>query len=292
MKMATTSAFAFLSIFNLLLFSTFSALALDIGIGIGIGGNGKTPPPSESPDCNTPPPSPPPPLPPPPPPPTLPPPPPMPKPPRKQPPSTSPTKPPALRFESERIRIAYFVIKDYKSRIENDPLQVKKTWVGTDVCNYKGFNCDVVPNYGKQRGVSGLSFNNFNFSGRRLSLDGLVEKLPDLTFFHANSNFFFSTIPKLISTVNFFYELDLSNNKFTGPFPSEVLGAVNLTFLDIRFNNYYGPIRSELFDMDIITAIFLNNNKFNQDIPANLGNTPARYHIPQTFVFFLLKPDI
>ncbi|KAG6571957.1 hypothetical protein SDJN03_28685, partial [Cucurbita argyrosperma subsp. sororia] len=277
--MAKISAFASLSIFNLLLFSSFSALALDIGIGIGIGGGSNSPPPSTSPDCNTsppPPPSPPPPRPPSPPPPL----PSKPAPatsPKRRSPKRSPAKLPTLRFESKRIKIAYRVIQNYKSRIENDPLNVTGTWNGTDVCSYKGFRCDKYPDAENKRAVSGLSFNNFNFSGSKLTLDGLADKLSDIAYFHANSNFFFGTIPKLIAMVKFLYELDLSNNKFKGSFPNEVLGAVNLTFLDLRFNYYCGPVNPRLFDMDIIAAIFLNNNKFNQSIPANLGNTPARY---------------
>ncbi|CAK9315783.1 unnamed protein product [Citrullus colocynthis] len=232
------------------------------------------PPPSPpSPSPSPPPLPPPPPSPPPPycatpsPPPPLPPSPPPPPPPHPPPP---PPPPPS------RTKIALKAINNFRQRIEFDPNNVTDTWKGPDPCKYKGFICDTVPDY-KSEAVAGVSFNNFEFGGSKLILNGFIDQLPDITFFHANSNNFTGTVPELISDLRFFYELDLSNNIFTGEFPKQVLRATNLTFLDIRFNSFRGPVPEKLFDMDIISAIFLNNNKFNHYIPANLGNTPARY---------------
>ncbi|XP_022927712.1 uncharacterized protein At4g06744-like [Cucurbita moschata] len=215
-----------------------------------------TPPPPPLPYCATPPPPPPPP-----------------------PPLVCPTPsppPPPPPFRSPRIKIAYNAIKNLRPRIEDDPNKITKTWEGRDVCSYKGFICDKVPDFNTDA-VAGVSFNNFRFGGSNLTLNGFIDQLPDITFFHANSNNFTGRVPDLSYNLRFFYELDLSNNKFVGGFPDQVLGATNLTFFDIRFNEFYGPVPAKLFDMDIITAIFLNNNKFNGDIPANLGNTPAKY---------------
>lgn len=63
----------------------------------------------------------------------------------------------------------------------------------------------------------------------------------------------------------------------SGGFPTNVLGASELTFLDLRYNNYCGPIPEQIFDMDIISAIYINNNQFSSNIPHNLGKTPAKY---------------
>ncbi|KAA0031320.1 leucine-rich repeat family protein [Cucumis melo var. makuwa] len=161
-------------------------------------------------------------------------------------------------------------------RVEVDPKKKLKTWKGPDVCKYEGIGCDKVPDL-NTKAASGVSLNGYGWSGSKLTLNGFIDQLPDIAYFHANSNNFTGTIPELISDLRFFYELDLSNNKFSGDFPKQVLGATKLTFLDIRFNTFSGPVPEKLFDMDILTAIFLNNNKFNHYIPANLGNTPARY---------------
>ncbi|EEF52359.1 hypothetical protein RCOM_1589490 [Ricinus communis] len=73
-----------------------------------------------------------------------------------------------------------------------------------------------------------------------------------------------------------FSELDLINNKFMAGFPANILTAKKLTVVDIRFNNYLGDIPAQAFNIDT-DVLFINNNQFNQTIPANFGNTPALY---------------
>lgn len=70
------------------------------------------------------------------------------------------------------------------------------------------------------------------------------------------------------------HELDVSNNRFVGPFPTVVLEMHNLKFLDLRFNNFEGELPPELFDMNL-DALFLNDNLFSSHIPENLGNSPV-----------------
>ncbi|KAJ7946083.1 Leucine-rich repeat receptor-like protein kinase family [Quillaja saponaria] len=170
---------------------------------------------------------------------------------------------------------AFNVIQKFRPRITSDPKGFTKTWKGKDVCKYKGFRCDMYPNT-KNRTVSGLKFNQAGFGGPNLTLFGLVDGLPDLVFYHANSNNFTGSIPKKIIQYKFLYELDLSNNKFTGEFPREVLGATNLTFLDLRFNKYHGLVPPELFTLDV-DELFINNNWFSGKLPDNFGSTPALY---------------
>lgn len=133
------------------------------------------------------------------------------------------------------------------------------------------------PDY-KQNAVAGLDINGAQFGGYNatLPLNGFLDKLEDLAFFHANSNNFTGFVPKDVSKLKFFYELDLSNNKLIGGFPNEVLAATNLTFLDLRFNSFVGSVTPDVFKLDV-DVLFLNNNKFNQKIPDNLGSSPAHY---------------
>jgi hypothetical protein len=128
----------------------------------------------------------------------------------------------------------------------------------------------------KQQTVAGVDFNGFEFAskeGEGLTLYGFIEKLTDITTFHANSNGFTGGIPKQISTIPYFFELDLSK-KLSGSFPQEILGAKKLTYLDLRFNSSSGAVPPELFTLDMDT-IFLNNNYFDQNLPDNIGATPA-----------------
>ncbi|KAF3435448.1 hypothetical protein FNV43_RR22537 [Rhamnella rubrinervis] len=283
--------------------------ALEIIIG---GGNNSPAPSPEYEDCPPPPPtepicppptvSPPPPPPPPPLPPKQPPPPPPPPPPQtlppKQPPQPSPQphsppppQPPAPRPPSSprpspsprpgpspvnsRLLLAYKVIQNFKRRIESDPYGYTKTWKGKNPCKYKGFTCATNPRY-KKKAVAGVEFNGAAFFGRHLTLDGFADKLPDITFFHANSNNFTGKIPVDISKLEYFYELDLSNNKLTGDFPREVVGASKLTFLDLRFNSFSGSVPPQVFNLDV-DVLFINNNNFATTLPDNLGSTPALY---------------
>ncbi|XP_048432238.1 uncharacterized protein At4g06744-like [Pyrus x bretschneideri] len=254
--------------------------ALEISIGAAS-------PPAPSPEYQDCPPPPPPPCPPPPPPPRPPPPPPPPRPPSPPPPlPPSPPPPPPPKsppppspgpFESERIKIAYYVIKKFVAKIKIDPKGYAKTWRGTNVCKYKGIVCAVHPVY-KQKAVSGLDINGAMFEGfnKNLPLKGFLDELQDLVFYHANSNNFTGSAPVSPAMLRYFYELDLSNNKLSGGFPYEVLTAKNLTFLDLRFNYFTGPVPAKVFEL-AVDVLFLNNNNFTQQIPDNLGSSPAHY---------------
>ncbi|PIA56578.1 hypothetical protein AQUCO_00700728v1 [Aquilegia coerulea] len=248
------------------------------GGGIGIGGSGNTPtyptdptpPPAE---CS------PPPSPPPPPadcsPPTVPPsPPPRPlHPPPKQPAPPPPEQP--FNFLDERLSVAYPVIQNFKKIITSDPLGITKTWVGTDICNkYKGYYCDSPPDNVTAITVASIDFNGFHLSAP--TLDGFLDKLPDLALFHANSNNFSGIISPKILKLRYLYELDLSNNKFSGAFPPALLAPNNITFLDIRFNFFSGSVPSQIFSRNL-DVLFINNNNFKAKLPANIGTTSALF---------------
>jgi Leucine-rich repeat (LRR) protein len=146
-----------------------------------------------------------------------------------------------------------------------------------NVCKFNGLTCATIPKY-NQPALAAVDFNGFRLDGGKdgLLLSGFVEMLPDITVFHANSNNFTGRIPKEIANLPFFFELDLSNNKMKGQFPMEVLRAKQLTFLDLRFNKLEGTVPPQVFLLDV-DVIFINNNNFYQNLPSNLGSTPALY---------------
>jgi hypothetical protein len=180
-----------------------------------------------------------------------------------------------------RVEKLYPVVQEFKTKITYDPKGILKTWKEGDknVCNYKGFFCDKYPTGNNERAIAGVDFNGFQFGGKDgLPISGFIEKLTDITIFHANSNNFTGGIPKEISNLQYFYELDLSNNKLSGQFPMEVFSAKQLTFLDLRFNFLCGTVPPQLFLLDVdVDVIFINNNNFVQNLPDNLGSTPALY---------------
>ncbi|MCH89976.1 putative serine/threonine kinase plant-type protein, partial [Trifolium medium] len=204
---------------------------------------------------------------------------PPPQPPPNPPPSPKP-RPPAPRPRPLTFRIdrARRVLIQFATTVK--PNSITTNWINStkDTCQFNRILCGTYPTDG-QRAVAGLDLNQGRLSGKtcdNIPLTGLLDKLEELTFFHVNSNSFSDKIPTQILNFPYFYELDLSNNKFVGEFPEVVIKATNLVFLDLRFNNLEGPVPSDLFKKDL-DVIFINNNKFTGSLPANFGSTPARY---------------
>ncbi|CAK9152789.1 unnamed protein product [Ilex paraguariensis] len=173
-----------------------------------------------------------------------------------------------------KLNIAYTALQAWKSAITDDPLGSLKTWVGSNVCAYKGVFCaDPQDQMFNTAGpiIAGIDLNHANLQGilvKELSL------LTDLSLIHLNSNRFTGTVPDTFESLSSLTELDLSNNHFSGPFPTTTLLIPNLLYLDLRFNNFSGPIPEDLFNKRL-DAIFLNNNQFDGQIPQSLENTPA-----------------
>ncbi|XP_050209224.1 uncharacterized protein At4g06744-like [Mercurialis annua] len=179
-----------------------------------------------------------------------------------------------LTFLDQRLAIVYPIIQTFKNLITSDPLNITQSWVGSDICSYKGFFCDHPPDNLSAIALAAIDFNGFQLSAP--SLDGFIDQFPDLALFHANSNNFSGTISPKIGNLQFLYELDLSNNNFFGNFPISVLSITGLSFLDIRFNSFTGSVPPQVFSQSF-DMLFLNNNNFILKIPENLGSTPALY---------------
>ncbi|MFQ6630207.1 hypothetical protein Gotur_006985 [Gossypium turneri] len=178
-----------------------------------------------------------------------------------------------LIFKDRRLAVVYPIIQAFKATITEDPLNRTGNWVGGDICNYTGFYCDNPPDNLSAIALAGIDFNGFLLGAP--TLEGFIDKLPDLAIFHANSNKFAGSIPD-ISQLKYFYELDLSNNVHAGTFPMTVIGVKDLSFLDIRFNLFSGSVPPEIFNQ-ALEVLFINNNDFSAKLPENFGSTPVRY---------------
>lgn len=179
-----------------------------------------------------------------------------------------------MAFADQRLAVVYPVIQTFKSIITSDPLSITETWVGSDVCNYRGFYCDNPPDNKSAIALASIDFNGFQLGAP--TLDGFLDQLPDIALFHANSNSFSGSISSSIAKLSYLYELDISNNKFYGPFPSAVLGMNGLTFLDIRFNFFSGSVPPQIFTQNL-DFLFINNNGFRQKLPDDLGISHILY---------------
>ncbi|ESR64583.1 LRRNT 2 domain-containing protein [Citrus sinensis] len=167
------------------------------------------------------------------------------------------------------LKTAYTALQAWKSAITDDPLRILDTWVGDNVCSYKGIFCSDLGAQGPV--VAGIDLNHANLQGnlvKELSL------LTDVNLLHLNTNRFSGTVPETFKDLTSLQELDLSNNQFSGPFPLVTLYIPNLVYLDLRFNSFSGPLPQDLFNKKL-DAIFVNNNQFSGELPQNLGNSPA-----------------
>ena len=170
--------------------------------------------------------------------------------------------------------LVLFITQELKRNITSDPQNYTGSWVGRNYCLFKGFYCDTVPDK-NITGLAGIDFNGARFRGN-LNFYRFIRFLPDIAIFHANSNNFSGVIRPNINKLRYFYEIDLSNNGFQGGFPVSVIGALQLTFVDVRFNTYNGPVPPRVFSIQT-DVLFINNNNFAQRIPSAFGNTTARY---------------
>ncbi|KAI8017929.1 Leucine-rich repeat extensin-like protein 4 [Camellia lanceoleosa] len=119
----------------------------------------------------------------------------------------------------------------WKSSITDDPQRVLETWVGSNVCSYKGIFCaDLQNEFHKLRtAIVGIDLNSANLRG---TLVKELSFLTDLSLIHLNSNRFTGTVPNTFQYLSSLKELDLSNNHFSGPFPTPTLFIPNLLYLN------------------------------------------------------------
>ncbi|XP_008242465.1 PREDICTED: LOW QUALITY PROTEIN: leucine-rich repeat extensin-like protein 4 [Prunus mume] len=151
---------------------------------------------------------------------------------------------------------AYTALQAWKSAISEDPSKILDTWVGSDVCSYKGVFCaDSQYEVSAASGlvVAGIDLNHANLKG---TLVKELSFLTEMSLLHLNSNRFSGTIPDTFKDLTSLQELDLS------------------IYLDLRFNSFSGPIPEDLFNRRL-DAIFLNNNQFAGGLPESLGNSQA-----------------
>ncbi|XP_057546263.1 uncharacterized protein At4g06744-like [Amaranthus tricolor] len=183
--------------------------------------------------------------------------------------------PPSPPVGPSRVEIATKVIQKFLKRISSDKCGLSMKMPSMpNFCKSSKFGCALLP-HSHQQGLYTIQFNECYIKGKNITLEGFIDKLPDISIFHVNSNSFGGEVPKL-SHLQYLYELDLSNNGYTGAFPNNVLGATELIYLDLRFNHFEGPIPAQVFNLDLY-VLFLNDNKFCKDLPSNLGSTRVSF---------------
>ncbi|EOA81863.1 uncharacterized protein SETTUDRAFT_23123 [Exserohilum turcica Et28A] len=90
------------------------------------------------------------------------------------------------------------------------PPEVLANWTASShVCEMAGFYCETNPD--NVFALASIGFQGFHLTGN-IRLDGLMNKMPDLAVFRANSNGFSGSVPS-INNEKYLDEVDLSNNQ-------------------------------------------------------------------------------
>ncbi|KAG2659854.1 uncharacterized protein At4g06744-like [Panicum virgatum] len=190
-------------------------------------------------------------------------------------------------FPNERLYRAYLVIQRFKSTVTSDPKNVTATWIGNDLCgekSYVGFYCGA-PSGRDKLTVAAVILNGYNLHAPKLQ--GFLDKLPDLAFFHAASNQFGGDIPRLAGLA-YSYELGVSKEMPARPmmwggsggvapeviFTNCITAKFNFTF-DIRSGDKKrGGMMPHATDSK---ALLLNYNNLSGPLPANIGFSKLSY---------------
>ncbi|KAI4333947.1 hypothetical protein L6164_018695 [Bauhinia variegata] len=114
-----------------------------------------------------------------------------------------------------RLYRSFLAFQAWKRAIDSDPYNFTHTWVGHSVCNYTGVYCSPAQDDPKVTVVTGIDLNFADLAGFLPEEIGL---LSDLALPHLNSNRFCGILPTTLKSLTHLYELDLSNNRFVGPF--------------------------------------------------------------------------
>lgn len=193
-------------------------------------------------------------------------------------------------FPNERLYRAYLVIQRFKGTITSDPKNVTGTWTGYDICgehSYVGFYCGTPFGQDNKLTVTAIILNGFGLKAPKLQ--GFIDQLPDLAFFHAASNDFGSDIP-LLTGLEYSYDLNVDNDPQFHPLdgPDQLTGRITGKWgclnANINFNFRIGldpkASKGHCGKSGCTTdskALLLNHNNMSGSLPANIGFSKLSY---------------
>uniref|UniRef100_A0A0D3HPI8 non-specific serine/threonine protein kinase n=1 Tax=Oryza barthii TaxID=65489 RepID=A0A0D3HPI8_9ORYZ len=96
-----------------------------------------------------------------------------------------------------------------------------------------------------------------------------IFKLQKLSFLDLTNNSFYRELPIMPNLLSC---LLLSNNRFSGKFPSWLKSFSKLVFLDLSWNNLDGTLPIWIGDLAGLTILQLDHNMFYGDIPVTITN--------------------
>jgi hypothetical protein len=126
-------------------------------------------------------------------------------------------------FQNERLYQAYFIIQRFKNTITCDPMNIRSTWTGHDICGektYAGFHCTALPGHAQMLTITSAVFDGFGLCAPKLQ--GFIDQLPDLALFQASSNNFGAFDVPTLDGLTYMYKLDTSDNQLAQSAPRDI----------------------------------------------------------------------
>ncbi|KAG5522445.1 hypothetical protein RHGRI_034581 [Rhododendron griersonianum] len=158
--------------------------------------------------------------------------------------------------------------------------RVVYSWVGDDPCGdgdlppWSGVTCSTQGDY---RVVTELEVYAVSIVGpfpvavtNLLDLTRLSDTSPSLSSYHLDGQ----SVYMNLSGVPHPGELDLHNNKLTGPIPPQIGRLKRLKVLNLRWNKLQDVIPLEIGELKSLTHLYLSFNNFKGEIPTELANLP------------------
>ncbi|MED6205754.1 hypothetical protein PIB30_020723 [Stylosanthes scabra] len=167
---------------------------------------------------------------------------------------------------------------EFKASLNYDPTNRLSSWEGVHCCQWEGVGCDYLTSRVVKLDLSNLPYNTCWRSLSKL-YDDRVEIIEDqcedlnrpvgapyvsssllqleyLTYLDLSGNDFYgSSIPTFIASMQRLTYLSLSDAEFDGKIPSSFGNLTNMRFLDLGHNDYDYNYDSQALDMDWISEL-------------------------------------
>lgn len=156
----------------------------------------------------------------------------------------------------------------------SDPDDALAGWTESDTANFCGWTGVLCNEFNR---TASLDLTNMNLSGfippRTLSsLDSLMNLSLGL-------NKFSTPFPSEILDISTLRFLNISNNNFSGAIPANISRLANLELMDTYNNNFSGPLPQEVAALARIRYLHLGGNYFSGSIPACYGNMTSLHYL-------------
>ncbi|XP_044471797.1 receptor-like protein kinase 5 [Mangifera indica] len=152
------------------------------------------------------------------------------------------------------------VLLNLKQQLGNPPSLT--SWNTTSSpCHWPGINCT-------DNSVTGVSLKNKTITEK---IPPTICNLKNLTSLDVSYNNIPGAFPDILNCTRL-QILDLSQNFFVGPIPSNIDRLSSLRYINVGANNFSGDIPSSIGRLSELRTLYLYQNQFNGTFPKEIGD--------------------